>query len=260
MDTFIAVIVAFILAQFIDGRVAFALSFVVLVGRRLLRHQRAIKDIQRLGLTPEVCKEVSKDLQDGNHDAAVQRIAEHQEKQLADLLAIGVDVRAMTPEIGRDIKWGDIVSQVFRVLEFDRLQTTVGPNNTVKTPTKFDHYGHLLVESPILNQPGVLPIVHRDDFRLAASVFDDPQLSEVVKEEGELLVTYVPKHKLPGGLGYMWHVLHYVICPRGTLDEYYEVDNAMHMAKPAPEKLFGPFVWYGEIRVQVKASSQLATT
>lgn len=252
MDILIVIVVASFLSVFIDGRLAFALSVVVIVGvRLLLRHRRVTKEMQDLGL----CKEVFKDLQEGNRDAAVQRIAEHQEKQSADLLASGVDVRAMTPEIGRDIKWVDIISQVFRVLEFDRLQTTVGPNDTVKTPTKFDHYGHLLVESPILNQPGVLPIVHRDDFRLAASVFDDPHLAEAVKKE-ELLVTYAPKHKLPGGMGGISHVLHYVICPRGTLEQYYEVGNDMHMANPTPEKLFGPFVWDGEIRVQVNPISQ----
>ena len=73
---------------------------------------------------------------------------------------------------------------------------------------------------------------------------------EAVKAE-ELLVTYIPKHKLPNGLAGITHALHYVIVPQGTLDRYYEADNDIHMAVPAPEKIFGKFVWEGEIRVQV---------
>jgi len=156
----------------------------------------------------------------------------------------------MIPEIGREIKWTDIVRHVFRVLEFDRAGTIIGPGDTVKALSSFKPYGYLLVESPILNQPVRLPIVHRDDFLLAASVFDEPQFLEAPKEV-ELLVTYVPKHKLPKGLAGISHALHYVMTLRGTLDRYYEVGNNMHMASPAPEKIFGTLVWDGEIRVQV---------
>ena len=163
---------------------------------------------------------------------------------------------AMTPEIGRQIQWTDIIRHVFRVLEFDRAGTVIGPGDTVKASSAFQPYGYLLVESPILNQRARLPIVHRDDFLLAASVFDEPQLAPAVKEE-ELLVTYIPKHKLPGGLAGISHALHYVLTPRGTLDRYYEVRGDLHMAKPAPEKLFGSFVWGGEIRVQVNAHPNL---
>ncbi len=163
----------------------------------------------------------------------------------------------MTPEIGREIQWTDIIRQVFRVLEFDRAGTTIGPGDTVKAASAVLPYGYLLVESPILNQPVRLPIVHRDDFLLAASVFDEPRLAEAVKEEDELLVSYIPKHKLPRGLAGTSHALHYVITPRGTLDRYYEVGGDVHMAKPAPEKLFGSFVWHGEIRVQVNTHPKI---
>lgn len=162
----------------------------------------------------------------------------------------------MTPEIGRDIKWTDIVRHVFRVLEFDRAGTTIVPGDKVKSSSLFKPYGYLLVESPILNQPVRLPIVHRDDFLLAASVFDEPQWLQVVKEE-ELLVTYVPKRKLPGGMAGTSHALHYVITPRGTLARYYEIGNDMHMSSPAPEKIFEPLVWEGEIRVQVNLHPEM---
>lgn len=162
----------------------------------------------------------------------------------------------MTPDIGRDIEWTDIVRQVFHVLEFDRAGTIIGPSDTVKAASSSQPYGYLLVESPILNQPVRLPIVHRDDFLLAASVFDEPQLLAVVEKE-ELLVTYVPEHKLPKGLAGVSHALHYVITPRGTLERYYEVGNDTHMASPAPEKLFGTLVWGDEIRVQVNPRPEL---
>lgn len=162
----------------------------------------------------------------------------------------------MTPEIGRDIKWTDIVRHVFRVLEFDRAGTIISPGGTVEALSSFKPYGYLLVESPIFNQPVSLPIVHRDDFLLAASVFDEPQWLEIVKE-GELLVTYVPKHKLLWGLVGISHALHYVITPRGTLARYYEIGNNMHMTKSAPEKIFGTLVWDGEIRVQVNPHPEM---
>ena len=96
-----------------------------------------------------------------------------------------------------------------------------------------------------------LPIVHRDDFFLAASVFDEPKLVDLVNEE-ELLVTYAPKKVLSGGLaGDTSHVLHYVITPRGTLDRYYASDEDDHLATPAPERLLGPFVYEDEIKVQL---------
>jgi hypothetical protein len=161
------------------------------------------------------------------------------------------------PEIGRDISWADIVRHVLRVVDFDRAGTTIAENGAIHAASRFNPYGYLLVESPILNQRVRLPIVHRDDFLLAASVFDEPKLMEAVAHE-ELLVTYAPKHLLPKGLaGGTSHSLHYVITPRGTLQRYYEWEGDAHMAKPAPEKLFGEFVYEGEIKVQVNADPQI---
>jgi len=226
---------------------------------------RAEKEMRTLGLSPDEVEIVQEGLRSGNRDAAIQRLAEIQEQRRVDLLAAGVDVRAMTPEIGRDFKWTDIVRHVFRVLEFDRAGTIIGPGDTVKAASSLKPYGYLLAESPIFNQPVRLPICHRDDFLLIARYFDewtarlvdDPELLAFpVNEVTELLVTYVPKHKLPMGLGGISHVLHYVITPRGTLDRYYEVGNDMHMSSPAPEKIFGAFVW-DEVRVQVNRHPEI---
>jgi len=209
------------------------------------------KIVKDAGLTPEEGSSVQEDLRKGNQESAVQRIATAQEQQRTKFKeATGIDPFAIIPEVGQDIKWTDIVRQVFRVLEFDRADTIVLADGTVKATVRTKPYGYLLVESPILNVKAHLPITHRDDFTLAASVYDVPQLAEMVAQE-ELLVTYFPKHKLPMGLAGITHALHYVIVPRGTLERYYEFNNDKYMANPAPEKLFKRFAWKEEIRVEV---------
>jgi hypothetical protein len=166
-------------------------------------------------------------------------------------------IDAMTPLVGCHIRWSDIIGQVFRVRDFDPSDPTIAADGQVHAGSIVRPYGYLLVESPILNQQVVLPICHRDDFLLASSVLDEPKLAHAV-DEAELLVTYVPEHQLPDGRATgLWHALHYVIVPLGTLRRYYEVSNSVHMAKPAPEKLFGPFVYKGEIRVQVNPDPRL---
>lgn len=158
--------------------------------------------------------------------------------------------------VGHHIAWTDIVGQVFRVRDFDKGGTTIGPSGEVRSGSAAEPYGHLVVESPILNQAVKLPIIHRDDYLLASSVFDEPELADLAAN-AELLVTYVPKQKLPGGLAGTTHALHYVIVPLGTLQRYYEVSGDAHMAKPAPQKLFGDFVYEGELKVQINSDPQL---
>jgi len=247
-----------ILAQFINGVAAFAIGCAVLVvwsvrdSRKQIRESenRFEKLVSRVGLNPEEAQAIQDDLARGNRSAAVGRIQAAQDRQRATLLALGIDPFATMPMIGQDIKWTDIVRQVFRVLEFDRAGTTVLSGSTVKAATPHKPYGYLLVESPILNVKARLPIIHRDDFALATTVYDEPRLGEVIAQN-ELLVTYFPKHKLPMGLAGITHALHYVIAPRGTLERYYEFNDDEHMANPAPEKLFKRFAWEGEIRVEI---------
>lgn len=216
------------------------------------------KTIKNIGLTSEEASLVQEDLRRGDHKSAEQRIAAAQERQRQKIQeATGVNVKYIVPNIGREISWADIVNHTFRVLEFDRSGTTIDSNNQVKVISLFQPYGFLLVESPILNQKVRLPIIHRDDFWLASSVFDEPKLAPLVRDE-ELLVTYSPKHLLPKGLsGSPHHVLHYAITPRGTLDSYYSKNNDMYMAKPNPQKLFGQFVYEGEIKVQINSEPKL---
>jgi hypothetical protein len=191
-----------------------------------------------------------------NRKSITQIIAEDQDRQRDVLRRAGVDIDAITPEVGREIAWTDVIRQVFRVLDFDRAGTRIGPGNTVHAASPTSPYGYLLVESPILNQAIRLPIVHRDDFLLAASVYAEPPLLADTKFQ-ELLVTYAPEHELPGGLAGASHALHYVITPRGTLDRYYDEKNDQHMRNPMPQKLFGQFVWKGEISVKINRNPNL---
>lgn len=215
------------------------------------RRRRYRKELERLGLDPQELALVEAEIERGDHAAATGLIAAAQERmRSAFVAATGVDPRSVVPLVGRDISWADIVRHVFKVNEFDRAGTTIGPNDEVKAG-HLGPYGYLLVESPVLNQPVSLPITHRDDFVLATTVFDDPRLVSVLSD-AELLVTYAPKRVLPLGLsGSTAHVFHYVIVPEGTLDRYYSIDGDRHMRSPAPEKLFGQFVYEGEIKVQV---------
>jgi hypothetical protein len=223
------------------------------------KYEGLAKELQKnSGLTDEDFSSVQKDLKKGDHEAAVQKISEVQERHKKNFKeATGVHAKDIIPEIDKEISWADIVNHTFRVLEFDRNGTIIDENNQVKAKSSFQPYGYLLVESPILNNRARLPIIHRDDFLLAASVFDEPKLADLADSE-ELLVTYAPKHLGPKGLSASpHHVLHYAIVPSGTLDSYYSVNNDAHMAKPEPQKLFGRFVYQGEIKVQINSEPTL---
>jgi hypothetical protein len=210
------------------------------------------------GFTTKEASLVQEDSRKGNYKSDEQRIAVMQERARAEYKeSTGLNIQDIIPEVGREISWLIIVNHVFRVLEFDRSDTTIEQNNQVKAKSSFRPYGYLLVESPIMNQKVKLPIIHRDDFLLAASVFDEPKLVGLVADE-ELLVTYSPKRLLLKGLsGSPHHALHYVITPRGTLDFYYSMNNDIHMAKPEPQKLFGSFVYQGYLKVQVNLEPEL---
>jgi hypothetical protein len=223
------------------------------------KYERQVSKLQKdSGLTDEEVLSVQENLKKGDRETAIQTIAKAQERNRRVFKVItGIDANDIIPVIGKDISWMDIANHVFRVLEFDRSGTTIDSNNKVKATSLIKPYGYLLAESPILNNKVRMPIIHRDDFWLAASVFDEPKLATLV-EDGELLVTYAPKYLLPKGLsGTPHHALHYVITPRGTLDSYYSKDNDMYIANPNPQKLFGPFVYQGEIKVQINQEPEL---
>src|SRR3990167_11532375 len=219
------------------------------------KHEGLTKKFQKdSGLTSEEFSTMLKEKQKGNEEGVEKILATAQERAKTKYKeATGIDAEDVVPEIGKEISWADIINHVFRVFEFDKNGTTINESNQVKAKSSFQPYGYLLAESPILNNRVKMPIIHRDDFLLAASVFDDPKLSNLVEIE-ELLVVYAPKHLGPKGIsGSPHHVLHYALVPSGTLDSYYSANNDAHFAKPEPQKLFGPFVYQGEIKVQMNS-------
>jgi len=221
----------------------------------MAKHEGLTKKLQKdSGLTDEEFSAMLKEKQKGNEEGVEKIIASAQERAKVKYKeATGIDPKNIVPEIGKEISWADIVNHTFRVFEFDRNGTIVNENNQVKAKSSFQPYGYLLAESPILNNRVKMPIIHRDDFLLVANVFDDPKLSNLVESE-ELLVVYAPKHLGPKGLSASpHHVLHYALVPSGTLDSYYSANNDAHFAKPEPQKLFGPFVYQGEIKVQINS-------
>jgi len=223
------------------------------------KHEGLAKKLQKdSGLTDEEFSAVLKEKQKGNDKAVEEIITSAQERAKTKYKeATGVDPKSIVPEIGKEISWADIVNHTFRVLNFDRNETTIDEHNQVKAKSSFQPYGYLLAESPILNNRVKLPIIHRDDFLLATSVFDEPKLASMVKD-GELLVVYSPKHFGPKGLsGSPHHVLHYALVPSGTLDSYYSANNDAHFSKPEPQKLVGQFVYQGEIKVQINPKPKL---
>lgn len=222
-----------------------------------LGYWKSRKEWKRLtqGMSPDQVTRLKQSLSQGD-EAKLAAITEIQAEQREALRAQGIDYSNTTPEIGKEIQWSDVLSMAFRVIDFDRNGTTVdldGGAETVKAKSKFQPYGYLLVESPTLNQPVGLPIVHNNDYWLAASVFDDPDVMRVKEAQGrELLVTYQPEKILRDGRnGSMQHCLHFALVPSGTLERYYADDK--RMARPEPELLFGKFVYSGEIRVRMAA-------
>jgi len=225
----------------------------------MAKHESLANKFQKdSGLTPEEFSATLKEKQKGNEEGVEKIIASAQERAKAKYKEeTGIDPKNIVPEIGKEISWADIVNHTFRVFEFDRNGTIVNENNQVKAKSSFQPYGYLLAESPILNNRVKMPIIHRDDFLLVAGVFDDPKLSNLVASE-ELLVVYAPKHLGPKGISASpHHVLHYALVPSGTLDSYYSANNDAHFAKPEPQKLFGPFVYQGEIKVQINSEPKI---
>jgi len=232
-----------------------------------------IEKLKRFGCNSEDIASIKKawEIEDKEkRDAMLQKISDQifdrpvQKYQEATGINLKDVFTTITPEVGREfiipgggkvfISWSDILNHVFRVLEFERANP----------------FGYLIIESPILNA-GLklkLPIFHPDDFSAITKIFDNQDLyQKLFKEKSlELLVVYAPEYSLQErssskdlkGLSLTpHHVLHYVITPYGTLDKYYSMDNNVHFAIPDPQKLFGPFIYEGEITVKIKPEIKL---
>jgi hypothetical protein len=148
-------------------------------------------------------------------------------------------------EIGVQKSWKEIVGHVFRVLEFDRGETTIDKNGKVINPDRARPYGFLLVESPRYQSRLRIPILHRDDFRLAVTA------AETLAEDGdqEILVTYVPKEDLPEGIPGFAHAIHYSVTKKNTLERYYDENSPL--ADIGRQRIFTNLCWEGKLEVEI---------
>ena len=200
------------------------------------------------GMEPEQAAKIRQSLSQGD-EAILNAITEVQAEQKEILKENGLDYDKTTPQIGAEIPWSEILSMAFHIIDFDRNGTVISSSGDVKAVSRHQPYGYLLVEAPTLNQPVTLSIIHRDDFILAASIFDDPAIMSDIEQLGkEFLVTYQPRRTTKDGRSATpAHCLHYALAPPGTLGEYYA--NDIRMSKPEPKLLFGEFMYSGEISV-----------
>ena len=152
------------------------------------------------------------------------------------------------PVVGQDIKWSEIINKVLQVRHFDRNGTIITENNEVIAKSYFRPYGFLKVSSPEYKYQLKLPIVHRDDFLLASTVFDSPSYDRDYAKL-ELLVVYIPEEIIEGGLIGIHHALHYTLAKPGTIEKYYNALSNNNIGQL--DRLFGKLVWQGEIKVSI---------
>lgn len=151
--------------------------------------------------------------------------------------------------VGNDIKWNQIEKEVFRIVNFERNDTIVDDNGQVISKSINRPYGFLITDWPVIKRKVKIPIVHRDDFLLASSVFDNSEFLKKV-EGCDILVTYYPLDTKVDKNSPFLHKLHFVITPPNTFETYYEVKNKSLLGCD-PEILFGDFTWTGELKVKI---------
>jgi hypothetical protein len=151
------------------------------------------------------------------------------------------------------MKWQKIFGEVFRINSFDKNGTIIDRDG-IHPKDNFSPYGYLICESPIIDRKVKIPIVHRDDFLLASSVFDDSKLMEEI-ESDEILVTYLPAGEKFAEMAPFLHSLHYVITSAFTLEVYYKMKKSV--SDLDARFIFGDFKWDGELRVNINTNPSL---
>lgn len=159
-------------------------------------------------------------------------------------------------EVGLDFPWSDIIRLPFRVVDYENNGTQIKEDGTVVAKNLRDPYAHLLVEHPGLDFNITLPVIHKDDYRLIASVYDHPDVMLHKKlEDRELLVVYAPEHtEEDGRASGWWHVLHFALAPGGTLESYIRENDEEVLANV--NQLVGEFSYQGELQVHFKNNNE----
>lgn len=151
--------------------------------------------------------------------------------------------------VGKSITWKESINIIFRIIYFDRNGTVINKVGSVKTKSVFEPYGFLIVENPAFSKNVKLPILHKNDFLLADSIFGDPNFCGIENTK-DFLVTYRPQKESSKGLIGINHGLHYSITPYGTLKRYFDKygnDKNLSML----DNIFLNFSWENELRVNI---------
>ena len=115
--------------------------------------------------------------------------------------------------LGKDVPWESITGKACRVKRFTAIARIDG--GKVRDAVKRMPYALLRVESPVLADEAMLPVVHRVDFLTTWKVFEE----RGVGEEEEAIVVYMPSS---GFLSSFKPRLHFYIYPKGHLEEIYD--------------------------------------
>ena len=115
--------------------------------------------------------------------------------------------------MGKDVPWEAIQQEACRVKHWTLLATIEGEK--VKAFSKGMPYALLRVESPLLPDEALMPVVHRVDFVNTWEIFK----RRGVGEEEEVLVIYAPSS---GVLSAFKPRLHFYIHLKGHLEEIYD--------------------------------------
>lgn len=157
--------------------------------------------------------------------------------------------------VGRDIKWVEIKKEVLRIIDFDKNGTSVDSTGIVRSRSTLKPYGFLIAEWPIIERKVKIPIVHRDDFLLASSIYDNADLLKQIQGYDILVTYYPPDPKDYPNSAYL-HQLHFAITPPTTLEKFYDIKKNTLLGCD-PEIIFGDFVWVGELNVKINFEPKL---
>lgn len=157
--------------------------------------------------------------------------------------------------VGKSFTWKESINLIFRIINFDRNGTIINSVGTVKAKSIFKPYGFLIVENPAFSKVIKLPILHKDDFLLADSIFGDPNFYGIENTK-DFLVTFRPQNDSSNQLIGVNHGLHYAITPYGTLKKYFEkFGNDKNLS--ILDTIFLDFSWNNELRVQINLNLEI---
>jgi len=139
------------------------------------------------------------------------------------------------PFVGRNIPWDAVEQQFLRVLKFTPLATLMG--GKVRSPSSSTPYALVDIECPRLETDAVLPIAHREDFRVLWQLYEEVGSDEDI----EILLTYFPRYTgLLRLVNAVAHLPKFVVAayPRGSLEQIYAALSGETPLKDMPRALY----------------------